>query len=271
MTKPEETVHPVSRSFYENEVFKTGQAEEQCAFLSAVMIPSKAETPPTLSSKVEDFLGRCLVLLLSKYVRGRPKAPVWTPSMPLYVVEHRYKPEVKEFKKIKNWDSALPEEIRKHEYDMDLYPNGHTELPRKVKSPFARGIVGPGGIGVAKEHDEEEQGKYHFLPGGEPATVQKHKAFKEASEAVRAAEIAANPSASALYAAEKHTSLIHFAAPTRAAPLPPPTPVLPPPPPIDPTLTPAELAVSKESFQPLPSFVSTSIPSPLSDRVSPGS
>ena len=114
-------------------------------------------------------------MFFTKYVRGRPKAPAWKPEVPLYVCEHRYKEDVKTFKKIKSWTSSLPEEIRKHDYGMDLFPDEQVEPLRKVKSPFVRGIVGPGGIGETVEHEEEEQAKYHFLPGGEPATVQKIK------------------------------------------------------------------------------------------------
>ncbi|KAL8276216.1 hypothetical protein RQP46_011377 [Phenoliferia psychrophenolica] len=247
--RPEETVHPASRTFYENEVFKTGQFFEH---------------------KVEEFIERCLVLWHPKYVRGRPKPPYYTPGMPLYVCEHRYKETVKSFKKIKSWTQCVPDEIRKYDYEMDLFPNELVDALKKVKSPFVRGIAGPGGIGVSMEREEEEQGKYHFLPGGEPATLQKLKAVKEANDAAIAAEKAAEraaeraaakakaPASLSLYGSEPaptpHPPIARVPPPARAAPAPPPAPVLPPPPPIDPTLTPAELAASKESFQPLPTF-----------------
>ncbi|KAK4703189.1 chromatin structure-remodeling complex subunit RSC1/2, partial [Phenoliferia sp. Uapishka_3] len=239
--RPEETVHPASRQFYEHEVFKTSNF---------------------IDHSVEDFVERCFVMFFTKYVRGRPKPPAWKPGMPLYICEHRYKDEVKSFKKIKNWNSAVPEEIRKHEYDMDLYPDERVETLRRFKSPFVRGVVGPGGIGEAMEHEEEEQAKYHFLPGGEPATVQKLKAVKEATEAAQAAEAATNRP-TALYGAEPVPSINQPGTPANSAqnrappPIPPP-PVVPTPPPVDTTSTPAELAAAKESFQPLPSFISES-------------
>lgn len=179
--------------------------------------------------------------------------------MPIYVCEHRYKDEVKTFKKIKNWNSALPEEIRKHEYAMDLYPDERESL-RRVKSPFVRGIAGPGRIGEAMENEEEEQAKYHFLPGNEPATAQRLKAVKEANDRAAAAAEAANP-AQTLYGGD--ASQATFAAPpvVAAAP-PPPAPILPPPPPVDTTSTPAELAAAREGFHALPFSIRAFFPSP---------
>ncbi|KAH9440472.1 hypothetical protein Pst134EB_031084 [Puccinia striiformis f. sp. tritici] len=102
--RPEETVHYMSRTFLENEVFKTGN------FIDHV---------------VEDIMGRCLVLFYTKYVRGRPSAPLWTPETPTYICEHRYKDDQYSFKKIKNWDSCVPSNIRTegHDENFQAYPN----------------------------------------------------------------------------------------------------------------------------------------------------
>ena len=117
--------------------------------------------------------------------------------MPTYVVEHRYKDETKSFKKIKSvearsksltsanvilWQklvgissisllcpidvaftrtSCVPEEVRKAEVsvELDIFEKAVTTV-NKVKSPFTRGIVGPGKVGEPLDEDEDEQKKY---------------------------------------------------------------------------------------------------------------
>ncbi|SCV72636.1 BQ2448_4173 [Microbotryum intermedium] len=126
--RPEETIHPKSRTFYESEVFKSGQFVDHA---------------------IEDFIDRCFVMFFTRYIRGRPKAPVWDESLPLYVVEHRYKDEIHSFKKIKNWNSCVPEEIRKQEYALVTFPGGDPVTLPRFPSPFLRGIEGPGRFGEA--------------------------------------------------------------------------------------------------------------------------
>lgn len=132
-----------------------------------------------------------MVMSHSKYIRGRPRAPTWTPGMPIYVCEHRYKDDVKIFKKIKNWPLCLPEELRRHEYDFEPFPNDHIDQPLRVKSPFIRGVEGPGRLGEAVGGQEAEQTKYHFLPGGEPATPSAMKVMREQQRKQQAEEAAA--------------------------------------------------------------------------------
>lgn len=130
--RPEETIHPAIRGFYENEVFKTSNFVDH---------------------RIEDVLERCMVMYYTRYVRGRPKAPMYTKDMSLYVCESRYKDDTRSFKKIKNWGTAIPEEVRKIEYEMD-----HFQQPmqlRRVPSPFAAGVKGPGGYGESTEASEE--------------------------------------------------------------------------------------------------------------------
>ncbi|POY72927.1 hypothetical protein BMF94_4003 [Rhodotorula taiwanensis] len=148
--RPEETVHPVTRTFYENEVFKTGVFVDH---------------------NIEDFLGSCFVMFFTRYTRGRPKA--WDPSMPLYVCEHRYKDEAKQFKKIKSWSSCIPEEIRAHEYDFEPYADNHVDQLTRVKSPFTRGVPGPGRLDSAQANVVPSASPaYHFSTDGKPQTAE---------------------------------------------------------------------------------------------------
>lgn len=99
-------------------------------------------------------------MFFTRFVRGRPAPPTYTPGMPLYVCEHRYKDDGHSFKKIKSWNSSIPEEVRKHEYEFTPFVGERVEQLKKIASPFARGIAGPGGVGDPVEEDED-QIKYH--------------------------------------------------------------------------------------------------------------
>ncbi|KAG0655235.1 hypothetical protein C6P46_001101 [Rhodotorula mucilaginosa] len=148
--RPEETVHPVSRTFYESEVFKTGVFVDH---------------------NIEDFLGTCFVMFFTRYTRGRPKA--WDASMPLYVCEHRYKDDIKQFKKIKSWSSCIPEEIRAHEYDFEPYADGHVDQLARVKSPFVRGVPGPGRLDSTGPNQAAiSSPSYRFSNEGRPQTAE---------------------------------------------------------------------------------------------------
>ncbi|KAM0752435.1 hypothetical protein T439DRAFT_208225 [Meredithblackwellia eburnea MCA 4105] len=237
--RPEETVHPASRQFYDQEVFKTSN------FVDHV---------------VEDFLDRCFVMFFTKYIRGRPRPPAWDPSVPMYVCEHRYKDDVKSFKKIKNWNSAVPEEIRRHEYDMDTYEGERVDVLKRFKSPFVLGTAqGPGGIGEPLENEEEEQAKYHFTASGEPLTAKSFRAAREAAagpDRSTAPPEPASPSPS-LFGFDQPLNSVQQSSlppsmPMRMPSLPPPTPIAITPPPVIATVTPVELAAANESFQPLP-------------------
>ncbi|KAH9820670.1 hypothetical protein DFH28DRAFT_923937 [Melampsora americana] len=122
--RPEETVHHISRLFMQNEVFKTGN------FIDHVI---------EAFFRIRDVLGRCLVLFYTKYLRGRPSAPLWTHDLPLYICEHRYKDDDYTFKKIKNWESCAPSNVRTegHEENFQAFttPLSVNTLVR-VDSPF---------------------------------------------------------------------------------------------------------------------------------------
>ncbi|TIA86685.1 hypothetical protein E3P99_03593 [Wallemia hederae] len=125
--RPEQTVHAPYRRFYEDEVFKSG---------NYVDLP------------IEDLLEKTFVMFATKYSRGRPKEHLWDKRRPLYVVEHRYSPKSKTetggFSKIKSWNACIPEEVRKTEYEMNVFEE--QQRPTLLPSPFLRGIEGPGRI-----------------------------------------------------------------------------------------------------------------------------
>ncbi|BGP29735.1 hypothetical protein JCM10296v2_001480 [Rhodotorula toruloides] len=235
--RPEETVHPASRTFYENEVFKTGVF---------------------MDHNVEDFLDRCFVMFFTRYTRGRPKPPAWTPSIPLFVCEHRYKDDIKAFKKIKSWASCIPEEIRVHEYDFEPFEDGHVEQLARVKSPFVRGMAGPGRLSGAAASAPA----YHFSQDGKPQTAEEAKATSPEARAQPASSFAstvAQPTADFDSPAPvPQPTFLALVAQTPAIPslssLPPSLSdfAVEPVGASSPASTPAEQAASLEDFAPLP-------------------
>lgn len=195
--RPEETVHYISRTFMANEVFKTGN------FIDHV---------------VEDIMGRCLVLFYTKYVRGRPSAPHWTPDMPTYICEHRYKDDVYSFKKIKNWDSCAPSNIRNEatEENFQPFPNPQlvsslVRLPSPFLSPASDRHKGSGEPIVAGPQEVEkelpkDQMKCHDLnlslseieqilgqlPTNPPRRPHGTEATKDSTQATRSPNILSN-------------------------------------------------------------------------------
>jgi len=61
--------------------------------------------------------------------------------------------------KIKNWNSCVPEEVRKSADFMPIYPFERMVFPRRFGSPFLKGsrIRGPGGIGESIDRAEGER------------------------------------------------------------------------------------------------------------------
>lgn len=110
---------------------------------------------------VEDVLERCFVMSHYAYIRGRPNTPLYNSKMALYVCEHRYKPSTKSFKRVKVWAVCGPEEVRKNDYALKENAGGAVESLAMVPSPFVRGLQGPGGIGNAEEEEDEDQASYH--------------------------------------------------------------------------------------------------------------
>lgn len=124
--RPEQSRHPRSMMFWENEVIKTSQLVEH---------------------HVEDILEMICVMFYTKASRGRPidGEGGWHTDDPLYICENRYQVDKDAFFKIKNWASCLPEEVKNKRFDMIEYDQPIT-LPEKLNSPFLRGVEGPGEI-----------------------------------------------------------------------------------------------------------------------------
>ncbi|KAI9059557.1 hypothetical protein FKP32DRAFT_1596121 [Trametes sanguinea] len=136
--RPEQTFHPASRKFWEKEVFKTSHF---------------ADHP------VEDIIEKVAVQFTARHLRGRPRPPFWYPGWPLYVCDSRYNDRDRVFVKIKNWNSCIPEEVRKKEEFMPIFPFERPVFPRSHPSPFlgAHKIKAPGGIVDGPEKPEGEK------------------------------------------------------------------------------------------------------------------
>ncbi|EST08359.2 Bromo adjacent homology (BAH) domain protein [Kalmanozyma brasiliensis GHG001] len=122
--RPEQTFHPASKKFFQDEVVKTGYFADH---------------------HIEDILEKIMVMFYTKYIRGRPKPEYWDPRSPLYVTESRYNEQQRVFHKIKSWASCVPEEIRKVETPMNFFEKAIAPPP-KEESPFLRGVAGPGAL-----------------------------------------------------------------------------------------------------------------------------
>ncbi|PCH33194.1 hypothetical protein WOLCODRAFT_93094 [Wolfiporia cocos MD-104 SS10] len=136
--RPEQTFHPANRQFWEKEVFKTSHF---------------ADHP------LEDVIEKIACQFTARHIRGRPRPPFWHPGWPLYVCDSRYNDRERLFVKIKNWNSCVPEEVRKSTEFMPIYPFERTVFPRRFASPFLGGRPprAPGGIGDAIEKGEGEK------------------------------------------------------------------------------------------------------------------
>src|SRR5882757_4844700 len=85
---------------------------------------------------LEDVIEKIACQFTARHIRGRPRAPFWYPGWPLYVCHSRYNDRERLFVKIKNWSSCVPEEVRKNEDFMPIYPFERLVYPPKVASPF---------------------------------------------------------------------------------------------------------------------------------------
>ncbi|KAF7971438.1 hypothetical protein HWV62_21208 [Athelia sp. TMB] len=139
--RPEQTFHPVERQFWEGEVFKTSHF---------------ADHP------LDDIIEKIACQFTARHIRGRPRPPFWYPGWPLYVCDSRYNDRERVFVRIKNWNSCVPEEVRKSDEFMPIFPFERTVFPRRYGSPFVvqnpkiGPVKGPGGIGHAVERVEGE-------------------------------------------------------------------------------------------------------------------
>ncbi|KZP25998.1 hypothetical protein FIBSPDRAFT_782552, partial [Athelia psychrophila] len=139
--RPEQTFHPSHRQFWEGEVFKTSHF---------------ADHP------LDDIIEKIACQFTARHIRGRPRPPFWYPGWPLYVCDSRYNDRERVFVRIKNWNSCVPEEVRKSDEFMPIFPFERSVFPRRYGSPFVvpnpkiGPVKGPGGIGHAVERVEGE-------------------------------------------------------------------------------------------------------------------
>jgi chromatin structure-remodeling complex subunit RSC1/2 len=84
--------------------------------------------------------------------------------------DSRYNDRERMFVRIKNWNSCVPEEVRKSDEFMPIYLFERTVFPRKGPSPFfGKGAVkGPGGIdeNVGKDDGDKDKEKDLGAAGG---------------------------------------------------------------------------------------------------------
>ena len=107
---------------------------------------------------LEDIIEKIAVQFTARHIRGRPRPPFWYLGWPLYVCDSRYNDRERIFVKIKNWNSCVPEEVRKSTEFMPIYPFEQPVYPRRFGSPFLAGRVkGPGGIAETAEKAEGEK------------------------------------------------------------------------------------------------------------------
>ena len=109
--RPEQTVHRFDKHFLPNEVVKTGRYRDH---------------------HVEEIEGRCFIMFLTRYFKGRPRG---REGQEIYVCESRYNETLHQFNKIKTWASCLPDEVRDKDYEMDLFD--HSRKMKKFPSPIA--------------------------------------------------------------------------------------------------------------------------------------
>ncbi|ELU38111.1 Bromodomain-containing protein [Rhizoctonia solani AG-1 IA] len=108
----------------------------------------------TSTNSIQEIIEPIACQFFPKHIRGRPSPPMWYPGRPLYVCESRYDSGSKTFSRIKNWSSCIPDGLRKGgdglgvngggwEYmPISKFDNNHTVVPRKLPSPFLKGVAG---------------------------------------------------------------------------------------------------------------------------------
>ena len=107
--RPEQTVHRADRLFYKNEVVKCMQSRIH---------------------RIEDILGLCSVIHMTRYVRAEPLDLV----QPMFICEYRYNDSSYRFNKIRTWKGAVPDAVKDlEEYDVPL---PQPRFLKKFESPL---------------------------------------------------------------------------------------------------------------------------------------
>ncbi|KAJ3090067.1 hypothetical protein HK102_004777 [Quaeritorhiza haematococci] len=125
-------VHKASQKFMENEVFKTNHFEPYY---------------------IEEIVGRCYVLFVRDYVRGKP--PGFNMA-DVFVCESRYNEQHKQYAKIKNWASCVPDSLRGKEVELELYDT--PIVPNKVSSSFVKDEPVSSTAGAARKRKMSDDG-----------------------------------------------------------------------------------------------------------------
>ena len=85
---------------------------------------------------VKDIEGRCAILFVRDYIRGRPPGYTFNNT---FVVESRYNEQAKNFTKIKNWSTCVPDSIKNVEPDLELF--SAPLVPVRVASSLAEALA----------------------------------------------------------------------------------------------------------------------------------
>jgi chromatin structure-remodeling complex subunit RSC1/2 len=136
-----QTFHPANRTFWEGEVFKTSKSPvPHISNRHLTHFPGHFAEHP-----LEDIIEKIACQFTARHIRGRPRPPFWYLGFPLYVCDSRYNDRDRVFVRIKNWNSCVPEEVRKKEEFMPIYPFEKTVMPGRFPSPFVGKSAGAGG------------------------------------------------------------------------------------------------------------------------------
>ena len=112
--RPEQTCHGVDRLFFQNEVCKTGQYRDHL---------------------VDDIVGPCYVLFLTRYQKGDLPEGVIPSTSPWFICEFRYNENTHVFNRIRTWKACLPDEVR-DDPEVPLVPLHETRKLIKYESPI---------------------------------------------------------------------------------------------------------------------------------------
>lgn len=118
--RPEQTCHAVDRLFFLNEVCKTGQYRDHL---------------------VDDIVGPCYVIFLTRYQKGDLPEGVIPESAPWFICEFRYNENTHVFNRIRTWKACLPDEVRE-DPEQPLIPLKETRKLIKYESPI-KGLLAP--------------------------------------------------------------------------------------------------------------------------------
>ncbi|WFD35806.1 hypothetical protein MCUN1_002673 [Malassezia cuniculi] len=130
--RPAQTSHVASRTFFANEVVKTGVYGEHA---------------------IEDILEDVLVLFHDRYRLARPSAAYWNTDGPVYIVESKYDTQSHAFYRIKSWTSCVPESTQHVITPMDVFAQPEAP-PVPEESPLLRPTYGR--TGKLLEHAPQE-------------------------------------------------------------------------------------------------------------------